>query len=150
MRVTISAAVLLAVASCNAEGPEPAVTVSDAWVRLPVVRDRPGAAYFRLESNNVPTKLVSVTSPRIKRIELHGTVDRDGVSRMQKLPADDLVFPNGLEMIFAPGGRHAMLFGIDPDLKPGDRVTLTFHLEPMAPISVEAEVRAFGQSHGAH
>jgi hypothetical protein len=146
----ISAAALLVLACCNAERPEPAVTVSEAWVQLPVVRDRPGAAYFKLASNNDPTKLVEVTSPRIDRIELHGTVDQGGVSSMQKLPPEDLVFPDQLEMSFAPGGRHAMLFGIDPALKAGDRVTLTFNLQPMGPVSVEAEVRAFGESHGAH
>jgi len=151
MRRMISAAVaMLALASCNADRPEPAVTVSDAWVQLPAVKGRPGAAYFRLTSNNDPTKLVAVTSPRIGRIELHGTVEEGGVSRMRKLTPDELVFPNDLEMSFAPGGRHAMLLGIDRALRPGDRITLTFTVEPMAPVSVEAQVRAFGQGHGAH
>jgi copper(I)-binding protein len=148
MRASISAAVLLALASCNSDRPEPGVTVSDAWVQLPAVKGRPGAAYFTLASNNDPAKLIAITSPRIERIELHGTVDRGGVSRMQKLTPEDLVFPDGV-MTFAPGGRHAMLFGIDPALKAGDRVTITFDLEPMAAISVEAEVRAFGESRGA-
>ena len=126
------------------------MTVSNAWVQLPVVKGRPGAAYFTLASNNDPTKLVRVTSPRIERIELHGTVTEGGLSRMKALPPDALVFPDGLEMSFAPAGRHAMLLGIDPALKPGDRVTLTFFLEPMGPVSAQAEVRAWGESHGAH
>jgi hypothetical protein len=143
-------AALLALASCNVDRSQPAVTVSDAWVQLPVVKGRPGAAYFTLASNNEPTKLVAVASPRIERIELHGTADEAGVARMRPLARDDLVFPDDLKMTFAPGGRHAMLFGIDPALKPGDRVTLTFELEPMGPANVEAEVRAFRQSHDAH
>jgi len=145
-----AAAAMLALASCNVDRSNPTVSVSDAWVQLPVVKGRPGAAYFKLASNNDPTKLVSVTSPRIGRIELHGTVEEGGLSRMQKLRPEDLVFPSDLAMTFAPGGRHAMLFGIDPSLKPGDKVTLTFNLEPMAPVIAEAEVRAFGTSHGAH
>jgi hypothetical protein len=151
VRTTISAAAAaLALASCSSERPEPAVTVSDAWVQLPVMKNRPGAAYFALSSNNDPTKLVSVASPSIERIELHGTAGEGGVSRMRKLTPHDLVFPDDLKMTFAPGGRHAMLFGIDPALKPGDRVILTFNLEPMASVGAEAQVRAFGESHGAH
>jgi copper(I)-binding protein len=149
-RIVYASAAMLALASCNEERPEPAVTVSDAWVQLPAVKGRPGAAYFKLASNNDPTKLVGVTSPRIERIELHDTVEEGGVSRMRKLTPDELVFPKDLEMSFAPGGRHAMLLGIDPALRPGDRITLTFTVEPMAPVSVEVEVRAFGEGHGAH
>ena len=151
MRALISlAAAMLALASCSADPPEPAVTVSDSWVQLPVVAGRPGAAYFKLSSNNDPTKLVSVTSSRIERIELHGTVEQGGIARMKPLTPEELVFPSDLEMSFAPGGRHAMLHGIDPAVRPGDRITLTFDLEPMGPVSADAEVRAFGEGHGAH
>jgi len=149
MRTLIPTALaLLALTSCNAASPEPQVTVSDAWVQLPVVKGRPGAAYFTLSSNNDPTKLVGVSSPRIERIELHETTMEGGVSRMR--PLKDIVFPDDLKMKFAPGGNHAMLFGIDPAVKPGDRIALTFRLEPMAPVTVEAEVRAFGGEHGGH
>ena len=151
MRLISATAALLALAACNqGTPPEPAVEVEGAIVMLPPIPGRPGAAYFTLASNNEPTKLVAVTSPPIERIELHGTAQDGGVTRMRPLPPDALVFPGDLKMTFAPGERHAMLFGIDPALKPGDRVTLTFELEPLGPASVDAEVRAFGQSHGAH
>lgn len=147
--LVLSAAAVLMLASCNAAPAEPKIEVEDAWVQLPVVPGRPGAAYFTLRSNNDPTKLVSVSSTSVERIELHGTMMEGKMARMRPL-GDELVFPNDLKLVFAPGGKHAMLFGIDPALKAGGKVSVTFNFEPMPPVTVEAEVRAFGEGHGGH
>ena len=144
----LAAAGLLLLASCDVRTTDPKVEVEKAWVQLPAVPGRPGAGYFTLMSNNDPTKLVSVTSPRAERIELHQTMLENGVARMR--PAQDLVFPDALRMVFEPGGRHAMLFGVDPALKPGDKIPLTFRFEPASPVTIEAEVRAFGTDHDGH
>ena len=148
MRLILATAALLALAACN-QGPPPksAVEVEEAMVMLPVVPGRPGAAYFTLRTNNDPTKIVSVTSPRIERIELHETRQENGVSKMQ--PIADTTFPAGGVTEFKPGGRHAMLFGLDPALKPGDKIPLTFTFEPAPAVTVEAEVHAAG-SHSGH
>ena len=50
----------------------------------------------------------------------------------------------------APGGKHAMVFGLDPAVRVGDRVPLTFRTEGFAPRTVEAEVRGPGQAHASH
>lgn len=144
----LTAAVLLLLASCERPVAAPEVKVEDARVQLPPVSGRPGAAYFTLTSNNDPTRLVSVTSPRVERIELHETVTREGVSRMR--PISSPAFPDDLELVFSPAGKHAMLFGIDPAVKPGDTIPLTFNFEPAPPVTVEAQVRAFGEGHGGH
>ncbi len=148
MRLILATAAFLALAACNqGPPPKPAVEVDDAMVTLPVVPGRPGAAYFTLRTNNDPTKIVSVTSPRIERIELHETRQENGVSKMQ--PIADTTFPASGVMEFKPGGRHAMLFGLDPALKAGDKIPLTFTFEPAPAVTVEAEVHAAG-SHSGH
>ncbi len=58
-------------------------------------------------------------------------------------------FPPGGQMKFEPGGRHAMLFDIDPAVRAGDKIPLTFTFEPAPPVTVEAEVRAAG-GHAGH
>lgn len=146
--ILVLAAAATMMAACDYRQAEPKVTVEGAWVQLPVVSDRPGAAYFTLRTNNDPTKLVAVSSPRIDRIELHGTMMEGNIARMG--PLADTVFDPGEAMIFAPGGNHAMLFGLDPALKSGDKIALTFTVEPMDPVTIEAEVRAFGAGHGGH
>ena len=148
MRLIMATAALLALAACNqGPPPAPAVEVDDAMVMLPVVPGRPGAAYFTLRTNNDPTKIVSVTSPRIERIELHETREENGVSKMQ--PIADTTFPASGVMEFKPAGRHAMLFGLDPAVKAGDKIPLTFTFEPAPAVTVEAGVHAAG-SHSGH
>ncbi|HWH23026.1 MAG TPA: copper chaperone PCu(A)C [Allosphingosinicella sp.] len=136
------------IGGCDYRPPEPKVTVEDAWVQLPPVPGRPASAYFTLTSNNDPTKLVAVTSPRAERIELHETRAEGGVSRMRSI--SDTTFPSDLKLVFAPGGRHAMVFGVKGSIAPGDTIPLTFTFEPAPPVTVEAKVRAFGQGHGSH
>ena len=147
MRLLLTAAALLSLTACERQPAEPKVEVADAVVQLPAVSGRPGVAYFTLTSNNEPTRLVSVTSPRVERIELHETVEENGVSRMR--PLENATFENGA-LTFETGGKHAMLFGIDPELRAGDTVPLTFTFDPVSPVTVEAEVRAFGGSHESH
>lgn len=148
MRLKLATAALLALAACNqGPPPQPAVEVTDAMVMLPVVPGRPGAAYFTLRTNNDPTKLVNVTSPKVERIELHETREENGVSQMG--PMEDLVFPSAGVLEFKSGGRHAMLFGLEPALRAGDKVPLTFTFEPAPPVTVQAVVHAAG-GHAGH
>jgi hypothetical protein len=148
MRLILATATLLVLVCCNqGPPPEPAVQVEDAVVTLPPVPGRPGAAYFTLRTNNDPTKIVSVTSPKVQRIELHQTREENGISKMA--PIEDTSFPAGGEMAFKPGDRHAMLFGLDPALKAGDKIPLTFTFEPAPPVTVQAEAHAAG-SHAGH
>lgn len=143
-----AAAGLLALAACGGAPPTPQVMAENVVVQLPFMPGRPGAAYFTLTSNNDPTKLVGVTSPKVERIELHESLTKGGVSRMR--PLESAVFSDNLKLEFAPGGKHAMLLGLDPTLKAGDRIALTFRFDPAPPVTVEAEVRAFGASHDGH
>ena len=125
------------------------VTVADARVTLPAVRGRPGAAYFTLRGGDRPARLVRITADRAERIELHETRTIGGVMRMAALGETQV--PAGATIAFGPGGRHAMLFGLDPVLRPGDRVRLTFSFEQAPPVTVQADVRAPGDAaHSGH
>lgn len=140
---------LLPLAACDTAPKAPEVAVSEAWVRLPAVAGRPGAAYFTLTSNGAPTKLVSVTSPDVERIELHDSMSEGGMMKMA--PLTDTAFPADGKMEFAPGGKHAMLFGIDPKIQPGGKIRLTFTFDPAPAVTAEAEARAAGDpGHSGH
>ena len=142
-----AAAAILLLAACQQRQREP--KVEDAWVRLPATKGQPGAAYFRLEGNIEGTRLTSITSPLVRRIELHETVEKNGVTRMEK--RKDIEFPYRGTLEFKPGGRHAMLFGIHKSVVPGRRVPLIFSFNTAPPVTVEAEVRnATGEKHEGH
>jgi copper(I)-binding protein len=141
-------ALLLSLAGCDRAPPEPAVTVEDAVVILPVLPGRPGAAYFTLHANNDPTRLTGIASPRIGRIELHETVTESGVARMR--PLRDAAFSPDAPLAFAAGARHAMLFDVDPGVQMGGAIPLTFTFDRAPSVTVEAEVRSAGEGHANH
>jgi len=143
-------AALVLVSGCNSSPAVAPISVEEAVVTLPAVAGRPGAAYFTLRSNSGPARLVSVASPNAERIELHETTTTNGVSRMG--PLADAGFSPGAPLIFAPGGKHGMLFGLETGLQPGGTIPLTFTFEGGEPVTVEAELRGPGgmADHSGH
>lgn len=156
MRLTALAAVAaaaLSLTACDRPAEEPQAQVEQARVEqaritLPLVAGRPGAAYFTVHGDGSPTRLVSVSSPSAERIELHDNRVENGVTRMVELTPQDATFSDRLA--FEPGGKHAMLFGLDPELAPGQRVSLVFAFDRLPPVTVEAEVVASAAGHDGH
>ena len=139
-RFLVAPLVAFALLSCDAAQRE-AVTVSDAIVTLPAVPGRPGAGYFTIRSGLDNVRLTGIASPQIGRIELHETMQHGGMHRMAPIAA----VPIGREPVrFAPGGRHAMLFDVRPDVAVGQTIALTFRFDGAPEVNVQAEVRAPG------
>lgn len=135
---------------CQASAPEQA-SVSDAWVRLPAVAGRPAAAYFTLAGGSKADRLIGVTSGKAERIELHEGMTDGGMASMK--PIDGVDVPAGGTVAFAPGGNHAMLFGVDPAIKAGDPLPLAFRFASGETIAADAKTIAAGDAmpeHGAH
>ena len=132
-------AAALTLGACAGEKAPQGIAVEDAWVRLPPVPDRAGAAYFTLAAPPGPVTLEAIESPKAERIELHETRDEGGVSRMQKVAS--VPFPADARLTFGPGGRHAMLFGLDPALQTGGTIPLTFRFKGAEPVTVDAALR---------
>ena len=139
-----------ALAGCDRPPPDGTVRVSHAWVRLPAAKNRPGGAYFRMEAGSEGTRLLGVSSPGVRWVELHETETDGGKTRMKQ--RKEIEFPSRGELAFEPGGRHAMLFGINSKVKAGDRIPVTFSFNVAPPITVEAQVVAAGDEapHGKH
>jgi hypothetical protein len=132
----------LLLAGCDRPPPDGTVRVSDVWVRLPAAKSRPGGAYFRMEAGSEGTRLVGVSSPSVRWIELHETETKGGKAKMKQ--HKEIEFPSRGELVFEPGGRHAMLFGMNSRVKAGDKIPLTFSFNVAPPITVEAQVLAAG------
>lgn len=140
--VFAAVAAATALAGCDRPPPDGTVRVSDVWVRLPAAKSRPGGAYFRMEAGSEGTRLLGVSSPSVRWIELHETETTGSKTKMKQ--RKEIEFPSRGELVFEPGGRHAMLFGIHSRLKAGDRIPLTFSFNVAPPITVEAQVLAAG------
>ncbi|WP_375427022.1 copper chaperone PCu(A)C [uncultured Sphingomonas sp.] len=120
--VSGSAALLLLGCSGPAE-----VTVDDAWVRLPAAPGRPGAGYLTVRGGATDRTLVRVTADYALRSEMHETSTTGG--RMTMRPLASVPVPAGDEVAFTPGGRHLMLYDLDPRAKPGTSTLLTLTFE---------------------
>lgn len=142
MRICVlaRAAVALSLVACSrpAAQPQAGVALENAWVRLPAVPDRPGAAYFTLRRQGQSgLALDGIASPSVQRIEMHDSMMHGGMAEMKPLAA---AAADGDTIEFKPGGKHAMLYGIDPKIKAGDRLRLDFTIRDGAKVSGEAIV----------
>ena len=104
-----------------------------AWIRLPAVAGRPAAAYFTLHGGKSDAQLVAVRT-MAARAELHESM----ANGMRPTPA--VTVPAGGTVTFTPGGRHVMIFGLDPALTAGQRVTLHGKLADGRGVSAMATV----------
>lgn len=128
--------VLLALTACHPKaGEKPAVT--DAWVRLPAVPDRPGAGYFTLKGARSDDRLLRVDSAVVEKIELHEGMKVGDMMTMR--PMTDVPLPAGTTIAFAPGANHAMLFGVDSRITPGTAIPMLFTFSSGAKVEVEAK-----------
>ena len=127
-------AVALAVTGCQKRAPVQKVT--DVWIRLGAVDTAPSAAYFNVYGGPNADRLLQVSSEVNTRTELHESMTSGTMASMKPTPS--VVIPAGGKVEFKPGGRHAMLFGMNPAIKPGTPVTLTFTFASGQEIQVDA------------
>lgn len=125
----------LLLASCQQAPAE--LSADGAWVRLPAVRENPGAAYFTLHGGSAPAILLSVTAPFAVRTELHESMKGDHDMAMMK-PVKDVAVPARGTVAFEPGGKHVMLFDVAPDLRAGEKAPLTLTFADGKKLEVQA------------
>lgn len=149
MRVLVATTFLsLGLWGCGGPASQQGITVENVRVTLPAVRGRPGAGYFTAEASRLPEAIVAVTAPPPTRIEMHESMSAGSMASMRPMPSAP--FEPGKPLAFEPGGKHLMVFDIDPAVKPGDTLALTFRFAKAPPVTVQAEVLGPGQAHAAH
>ena len=145
-RPLFTLALIASLAACKGQeskpAPAPVLSVTDGVVKLAAVEGRPGAAYFTLHGGAAPDRLTAVSSPKAATIELHESKMEAGMMSMRALTGVDVAAGGHVE--FKPGGNHAMLFGVDPAVKPGAIVPLHFTFQSGASLDSEAKVIAAG------
>jgi hypothetical protein len=125
------------------------ITVSDPWAR-PNLPGRPTAAYMRIENaGETADRLTGASSPLFGTIELHTTLEEDGVMKMQAVEAIEA--PAGGGVSLAPGGYHLMLFEPAEALREGTHFPLVLEFERAGAVGVTVPVerRGAGKGHGS-
>ena len=130
---------LLAASAVVASAAQSAPQVSAAWSR-PAAAGTTGAGFLTLSNpGKAADALVAVESPVARKVEMHRSAMKAGVSSMQKLERLDL--PPGARVTFAPGGLHLMLLGLKQPLKTGEKVPATLVFASGARVAAQFEVR---------
>lgn len=143
LAVTIAMSLL---AGCDAQRNDKPV-VKEVRVRLAAVPDRPAAGYFELVGSDKDDRLLRIDSAVVNKIELHEVGMSGGLMTMRQMA--DVPLPKGATVEFAPGGSHAMLFGVDARITPGTAIPMLFTFKSGAQVKVEGRTIAAGGDMGA-
>jgi periplasmic copper chaperone A len=132
-----------------------ATLAGDVMVMAPYARAsltptaKTGAAYADLMNHGAgDDTLLSITSPAAARVELHESVDENGVMKMRAV--EKLVLAPHATVHLAPGGTHLMMFDLVAPLKAGDALPFTLVFEKAGAIDVTIPVKAMGDVPEAH
>jgi len=137
-------------AACTGQPPPALVAGNTVRVEKPMARPsmagQNSAVYFTVV-NPGPNddRLLAVSGDAADAIELHETVDDNGVMRMTPHP-EGFVVPAGGTVTLAPGGKHVMMVGLHQDLTTGQTITLTLTFEKAGQIQVKAPVMELASS----
>jgi copper(I)-binding protein len=106
-----------------------AVTVHEPRARPAPLVGGTGAVYFMLQNGgDAPVTLTGAESPAAGAVEIHTTINDNGVMRMRRL-AEGVEIPPDESIILAPGAMHLMLIDLAAPLMEGETVELTLHFE---------------------
>lgn len=123
----------------------PAPEADTLTVRNPMSRPSPmaagnGAAYMTiLNGFESDVQLVSAESEASNVVELHETIDDNGVMRMQPRP-EGFSVPAGGMVELKPGGKHVMLIDLVEPLEPGNQIEITLNFDNGESITVTVPV----------
>ena len=105
------------------------ITIVDARSRPSPMAAGNGAAYMLLLNGlDEAVQLVSAESAAAEVVELHETMEDDGVMRMVPQP-DGFSIPAGGSVELMPGGKHVMLIGLVAPLETGGEIEITFNFD---------------------
>jgi copper(I)-binding protein len=144
MRTLLASLLLLTSSAALAE-----VKVENPWI----AEAPPGAAvlagYMQLHNHGEQGQtLIGASSPAFARVELHRSVEQDGVARMTRQERAEV--PAHGFLTLQPGGYHFMLMQPSEPLKAGDSVPLSLQFEGGKSLELKVPVRKKMVSHGHH
>ena len=134
-------------------GAADAPTVVDPWIRATPPNAPTAAAYLTIHGGDAPDRLSGARSTVAANVEIHMTMQHDGVTHMTAVEA--LTIPAHGAVTLAPSGEHLMLTGLKRALAPGESVVITLLFERGGPIEVtfpvvDARTEAHADQHGDH
>jgi periplasmic copper chaperone A len=129
------------------------IRIEDGYARSAGPAARSAAAFLSItNTTDADDRLVAAESDAAEVVQLHSTVEADGIARMQHL-AGGIAVPAHESVQLERGGMHVMFMGLTAPMQEGDPVALTLVFENAGPIAVrlpvDQERGQAGTGHGA-
>jgi copper(I)-binding protein len=145
--VIVAIIVLFAAGSLAGCAPESApggaaapLSIESAFARPAPAGGNGGAFITVVNAGSSADRLIAARSAVAPNIELHETVDDNGVMKMRPVPAGFEVPAKG-RLELKPGGKHLMFLGLTSPLVDGKEVEITLVFEKAGEITVKAPIR---------
>lgn len=101
------------------------VTVEEGFIYKPLNGTTATAGYGLIKNSSDKTITIEIIKAEgFKAVELHETISKDGMMKMQKL--ETVTIQKNDQFQLTPGGNHIMLFSPEKEFNEGDTVKLTF------------------------
>ena len=98
------------------------VTIDNSWIRATVPQQQSAGAFLQI-STTEDTRLISISSPVAKAVEIHEMSMSKDFMKMRSIAYLDL--PAGQSTRLESGGTHLMLLGLRQQMKKGNLVPVT-------------------------
>ncbi len=123
---------------------EKELSVTDAYVRVAAVPSNPSAAYFTIQGGPQDLSLIGVSTDVAIRAEMHETMEGGGMASMK--PVMNVQIPAASTVTFEPGGKHVMLWNINPGVAPPKSIVLNLAFSNGETLQVSAPLVAAGSA----
>ncbi len=120
------------------------VWASNAWIRAGAAGATTGGYATIHNPRDTALQIVGATSAVADTVELHETMEHDGLVHMAPQLALDV--PTSDSVVFAPGGKHFMLRGLRRALVIGEPITVQLQFGDGTSLSFAATVRPISGS----
>jgi periplasmic copper chaperone A len=137
---TLAAFASLLLTSC---APDPVLRIDDAYVRLAATPKNPAAAYFMVVGGPKTDRLLDVSSPVVIKTEMHESMSSGGMMSMKPIEGG-IEIPAGGAVEFKPGGKHVMMYNVNPGIVPPRTLQMIFTFASGERITVDAKVKRAG------
>ena len=133
--------VFVAASVCAEENLDSKLNLVNAWIKKPMPGMMMTAGFVEITNLSEQTiVLIDVRTPVSNVAELHGMKMVDGVMKM-RYADNGWPIAVGETLSLAPGGKHAMLMGLQEALQTQQQVVLEFNFVGLGWITIKAQVR---------
>ena len=120
--------------------------IEDPYARATVPAQKAGGAFVKIKNTGAADKLIAVSSPVAKEMQLHTMSMEGNVMKMREVKAIDIPANGTVEL--QPGGFHLMLIDLKSQLKAGDQIPVKLKFEKAGELEVRFQVKDMRPAHG--